>query len=418
MPCRTSRTRGAPSGVVRPVAKSRSCSSSSSGRRSAVTCSASALPPPGKPSVASVGMRREVDGPRGQPEQLGQRSLLLRRRVGVVGVLRARAPASSRCFATGPIMHPCQDAGVHLLFDRRGTPAGELDQAELVELLRFPVPPSDAWLRTNFVATVDGSITGPDAASGSISPASDQHHFALHRALCDAVVVAGGTARAEGYRAVDLADWQRDVRAAEGLAPYPTLVVVTASADLDPQIATPAQGTGGPVVVATTTVGARRPARPAARGRGRGPAARHRRGRPARRARRPRRARAAAAALRGRSGACTATCSPSAWSTRCCSRLAPPVVGGPGSRTTRGRRARRPRRARARRTSSAPTTTPSSPATAPCPRSRSAAWSERARTGKPGDLTRLRAGRVTRRGARGRLGRGDGAGVRRRHRRR
>nr|WP_232530999.1 dihydrofolate reductase family protein [Microlunatus antarcticus] len=108
-------------------------------------------------------------------------------------------------------------------------------------------------MRTNFVATVDGSITGADAASGSISPESDQHHFALHRALCDAVVVAGGTARSEGYRAVDLADWQRDVRAAEGLAPYPTLVVVTASADLDPQIATPAHGTGGPVVVATTT---------------------------------------------------------------------------------------------------------------------------------------------------------------------
>jgi riboflavin-specific deaminase-like protein len=142
---------------------------------------------------------------------------------------------------------------VHLLFDRRGTPAGELGQAELVELLRFPVPPSDAWLRTNFVATVDGSITGADASSGSISPVSDQHHFALHRALCDAVVVAGGTARAEGYRAVDLTDWQRDVRAAEGLAPYPTLVVVTASADLDPQIAVPAQGAGGPVVVATTT---------------------------------------------------------------------------------------------------------------------------------------------------------------------
>ena len=142
---------------------------------------------------------------------------------------------------------------MHLLYDRRGTPAGELGQAELVELLRFGVPTTDAWLRTNFVATVDGSITGPDASSGSISPASDQQHFALHRALCDAVVVAGGTARAEGYRSIDLADWQRDVRAAEGLAPYPTLVVVTASGHLDPQIATPAHGAGGPVVVATTT---------------------------------------------------------------------------------------------------------------------------------------------------------------------
>lgn len=142
---------------------------------------------------------------------------------------------------------------MHLLFDRRGLAPGELAQTDLVELLRYPVPPSHAWLRTNFVTTVDGSITGPDASSGSISPASDEHHFALHRALCDAVVVAGGTARAEGYRAVDLAPWQRDLRAAEGLAPFPTLVVVTASADLDPQIATPAVGEGGPVVVATTS---------------------------------------------------------------------------------------------------------------------------------------------------------------------
>ena len=142
---------------------------------------------------------------------------------------------------------------MHLLFDRRGTPAGALGQDGVVELLRFPVPPSDAWLRTNFVTTVDGSITGPDDSSGSISPPSDSHHFALHRALCDAVVVAGGTARAEGYRSVDLADWQRDVRTAEGLAPFPTLVVVTASADLDPRIATPTVGEGGPVVVATTT---------------------------------------------------------------------------------------------------------------------------------------------------------------------
>ena len=142
---------------------------------------------------------------------------------------------------------------MHLLHDRRGTRPGALGPNDLAELLRFPVPPSEAWVRTNFVTTVDGSITGPNGASGSISPASDTHHFALHRAYCDAVVVAGGTARAEGYRAVDLADWQRDVRAAEGLAPFPTLVVVTASADLDPQIAVPAVGEGGPVVVATTT---------------------------------------------------------------------------------------------------------------------------------------------------------------------
>jgi riboflavin biosynthesis pyrimidine reductase len=65
-------------------------------------------------------------------------------------------------------------------------------------------------------------------------------------------VVGAGTARSEGYRAVDLAPWQQAIRQAEGLAPLPTLVVVSASAYLDPVIANPLAGAGGPVIVATT----------------------------------------------------------------------------------------------------------------------------------------------------------------------
>lgn len=141
---------------------------------------------------------------------------------------------------------------MRLIFDRRGERPRALDDRELVELLRFPVPPSDGWVRTNFVTTVDGSITGPDGASASIGTPSDQHLFALHRALADAVVVAGGTARSEGYRAVDLAPWQSELRVSENLAPYPMLVVVSGSARLDPEVAVPAQGEGGPVVLVTT----------------------------------------------------------------------------------------------------------------------------------------------------------------------
>lgn len=141
---------------------------------------------------------------------------------------------------------------VQLIFDALGGAARALGERDLVELLRFPVPPTGAWLRTNFVTTVDGSISGPDGSSGSINTPSDQRMFALHRALADAVVVAGGTARHEGYRAVDLDPWQSELRAEENLAPYPTLVVVTASARLDPGIAAPASGEGGPVVVVTT----------------------------------------------------------------------------------------------------------------------------------------------------------------------
>ncbi|MDN5771918.1 MAG: dihydrofolate reductase family protein [Microlunatus sp.] len=57
--------------------------------------------------------------------------------------------------------------------------------------------------------------------------------------------------RAEGYRAVDLQPWQREIRAAEGLAPYPLLAVVTRSLHLDPAIADPLVE-HGPVIIMTT----------------------------------------------------------------------------------------------------------------------------------------------------------------------
>ena len=141
---------------------------------------------------------------------------------------------------------------MQLIFDRGGIVRGPVGDPELVELYRHPAPEAGAWLRSNFVASLDGSIQGPDGRSGSINTVSDQHIFAIHRALADAVVVGAGTARSEGYRAVYLAPWQQVIRQAEGLAPLPTLVVVTASGRVNPAIATAAAGAGGPVVVATT----------------------------------------------------------------------------------------------------------------------------------------------------------------------
>jgi riboflavin biosynthesis pyrimidine reductase len=146
----------------------------------------------------------------------------------------------------------CDDDAVQLIFDRGGSIRGPLGDTELIELYRHPAPEAGAWLRTNFVTSLDGSIQGPDGRSGSINTVSDHHIFAIHRALADVVVVGAGTARSEGYRAVDLAPWQQAIRQAEGLAPLPMLVVVSASAGLDPIIARPVSGEGGPVVVATT----------------------------------------------------------------------------------------------------------------------------------------------------------------------
>ena len=141
---------------------------------------------------------------------------------------------------------------MHLLFARGGAERGPVGDAELLELYRHPAPDGGAWLRSNFVSTLDGSVQGPDGRSGSINTASDHHVFALHRALADVVVVAGGTARNEGYRAVDLAPWQQQIRQAEGLAPHPALVVVTRTARIDPSIVISPTGEGGPVIVVTT----------------------------------------------------------------------------------------------------------------------------------------------------------------------
>jgi riboflavin biosynthesis pyrimidine reductase len=151
----------------------------------------------------------------------------------------------------GGVPEACDDGAVQLIFDRSGSELGAIGDAELIELYRHPAPEAGAWLRTNFVTSLDGSVQGPDGRSGSINTVSDHHIFAIHRALTDAVLVGAGTARTEGYRAVDLAPWQQAVRQAEGLAPVPTLVVVSASAALDPIMVRPVSGEGGPVVVAT-----------------------------------------------------------------------------------------------------------------------------------------------------------------------
>ena len=134
---------------------------------------------------------------------------------------------------------------MQLIFGPDAGAPRRVDESELIELYRLPAPEGRGWLRTNFVMSLDGSVQGPDGRSGTINTASDHHVFALQRALADAVLVGANTVRSEGYRAIDLEPWQLEIREQEGLAPYPVLVIISASADLDPVIATPAEGTGG-----------------------------------------------------------------------------------------------------------------------------------------------------------------------------
>lgn len=63
--------------------------------------------------------------------------------------------------------------------------------------------PEGPWLRANMVSTVDGSAQGADGLTGSINNEIDKAVFHELRRTADVIVVGGGTARAEGYSAVE-----------------------------------------------------------------------------------------------------------------------------------------------------------------------------------------------------------------------
>lgn len=107
--------------------------------------------------------------------------------------------------------------------------SGPLDDDALAEL--YGRPPG---LRVNFVTSLDGAVE-LDGYSAGLSGASDKRVFGILRMLCDALVVGAGTLRTENYRALRLTDPRAAWRRAHGLADHPTLVVVSAALNLDPQ---------------------------------------------------------------------------------------------------------------------------------------------------------------------------------------
>jgi len=130
----------------------------------------------------------------------------------------------------------------------------DLDQIEdddLAELYAYPADLDRPWVRANFVATLDGAASGPDGRSGSINNDADKRVFGLLRSLADVVLVGAGTARTEGYRPVRTREVWRDLRARMGLAPAPTLAIVSRSLNLPQALLEPVEG-GGPVLVVTS----------------------------------------------------------------------------------------------------------------------------------------------------------------------
>lgn len=89
-------------------------------------------------------------------------------------------------------------------------------------------------VRVNFVTSVDGGIT-VDGASRGLQTPGDNRIFAALRDLADVVLVASGTALAEGYQTVTLSDRRRAWRRGHGFSEWLPTVVVSGRLDLDPR---------------------------------------------------------------------------------------------------------------------------------------------------------------------------------------
>lgn len=138
-------------------------------------------------------------------------------------------------------------------------PTAGLDREAL--LARYGRPGARAgepWIRVNFVATLDGSVTGADDRSGSISSAADKAVFGVLRRLADVVLVAAGTVRHEDYHGSLVSEGQRAWRVANGLAEHPGFAIASRTLDLDPTGAAFADAPVRPLVLTVAAAPAER----------------------------------------------------------------------------------------------------------------------------------------------------------------
>jgi riboflavin-specific deaminase-like protein len=115
----------------------------------------------------------------------------------------------------------------------------------------------DPTVRVNFVTSIDGAVTVNGKSAGLGGP-GDKQIFDVLRMVCDTLVVAAGTVRAENYDALRLDAPRREWRVGQGLAEFPLMVVVSGSLDLNPEQEVFSDAPIRPVVVTHAGADARR----------------------------------------------------------------------------------------------------------------------------------------------------------------
>lgn len=131
---------------------------------------------------------------------------------------------------------------------------GTMDPEALALAYAYPELGEQAWVRANFISTLDGAATGGDGRSGSINTGSDRDVFALLRALSDVILVGAGTARIEGYRRATVrAPW---LVHRTGRPAHPTMAVVSRSADIPPRLSQARESSGDVMLFTCKQAGA------------------------------------------------------------------------------------------------------------------------------------------------------------------
>ena len=110
------------------------------------------------------------------------------------------------------------------------------DLNELADLYAYPET-TRPWVRTNFVASVDGAVQDVRGVSGDLGGEPDLAVFRVLRSLSDVVLVGAGTARAEGYKPI-LADASHE-QLREGRQRVPLLALVSRSLDIPEVLVAP-----------------------------------------------------------------------------------------------------------------------------------------------------------------------------------
>lgn len=109
-----------------------------------------------------------------------------------------------------------------------------LQDSELEELYEHPGDRGRAWVRVNFVSSLDGAVATGGSSRG-FSSSDDRQVLGLVRDLCDVVLVGARTAEVEDYRGLRRIERRTERRQRLGLSPeVPPVALVTGRCSVEP----------------------------------------------------------------------------------------------------------------------------------------------------------------------------------------